>query len=278
MYTSQVRSLKDQERLLQSILETKNNIRTEREKQRIRNEKLNLQYAMLMNPITRQLEAVLPTTTTTTTTTPQQESEETPEEIEQLAPPPDREKTLYEQALQLTQHARGNDASSLLVDSQTINNIPYSVENGTSLVLHTPEGGPELVFHNIDEHVWQLLLTNDATGLPLRQTNNLPTQTLRKYRHIIQKLNVAYDPPVQKQRDLFSPRLKEAAAAGSGLVFPCDVPTLMRDLRVYAAEYRAGNRSIVNYIVPLAAEARRLGVSKKRLAFLADIPLTGVYN
>ena len=59
MYFATVNNAEDQEELLKSILETKNKIRTQRERKRLEKEKLNLKYGMLVNPITKQIESII---------------------------------------------------------------------------------------------------------------------------------------------------------------------------------------------------------------------------
>ena len=59
MFFATIQNAQDQEDLLQHILDTKNKIRTQREKKRLEKEKLNVKYGMLVNPITKHIESIM---------------------------------------------------------------------------------------------------------------------------------------------------------------------------------------------------------------------------
>ena len=70
-----------------------------------------------------------------------------------------------------------------------IHEMPYSVK-GNTLSVVTPTGVQ--TFEIKDDKTWQILLSKNPNELDfnLRQTNNLPIPALRKYRHIIDKLQI----------------------------------------------------------------------------------------
>ncbi len=311
MFFTHVNNIEDQTKLLSTILETKNNIRTQREKNRLQKEKLNLQYAMIADPINKQIQSVIKPLQDTTSQFQQDDDAETNDDHvsnnhvdlnneEAVLPIEDdkREAThtetlsSYDEALrQIKRNNFDNDGLiGLNKNKRTINDMPYEVD-GNTLNVHTPSGMKSFEIPNVK--TWQILLAKNPNQLAfkLRESNNLPIPALRQYRHIINKLQllekinndndgstptqISRKPKYQLIGGKIGGNIKsyKFAPRPQTQVIPSDPVGLLRKLRVLAAEYRSGNTNLINDIIPFTAEARRIGISEAKLKFLADIPL-----
>ncbi len=322
MFFTHVNNVEDQEKLLATIIETKNYIRTQREKNRLHKEKLNLQYAALADPINKQLQSVIkPLPDPAQAPIPlkiedqfiddaQQghSSDDVLNNDEKILPvdtntqesvPPAADLTSYEKALQKIKKTNfdSNAWAGLNHNEKMIHEMPYSVK-GNTLSVVTPTGVQ--TFEIKDDKTWQILLAKNPNELDfnLRQSNNLPIPALRKYRHIIDKLqilekiNEKNDPTTkmsQKYKLLQTPTTTMHHGTGGkikktrqhrfaprpmgGIVIPSDPVGLLRHLRVLVSEFKAGNTDLLREIIPFTQEARRIGISANKLNFLKGIPM-----
>ena len=129
-----------------------------------------------------------------------------------------------------------------------------------------------------DYNLWCLLLVFNPQKINLA-TENAYGQLLpfvKEYAHIIKRLGLLtrYQ-GITKSQKRIKYKLLKRLRVGSGFMFttrpptfihpdtvviPSDPAGLMKDLYLSLAEFRAGNTSMRNIVVPLAAEAKRMGI------------------
>lgn len=134
-----------------------------------------------------------------------------------------------------------------------------------------------------DYNLWCLLLVFNPQKINLA-TENAYGQLLpfvKEYAHIIKRLGLLtrYQGITKSQKRIKFKLLKRLRG-GSGFMFTTHPPTfihpdtvvipsdpagLMKDLYLSLAEFRAGNTSMRNIVVPLAAEAKRMGILPNNL-------------
>ena len=305
MYFATVNNAEDQEELLKSILETKNKIRTQRERKRLEKEKLNLKYGMLVNPITKQIESIIKPVKTDVTPTldlpteadppelnePTQEENVTATNSSEVLQPFNKESG-YQKALE-TIDEENQDEGYLGINPETnkINGMPFSVE-GDTLTVSTDNG--EVQIPKIKADTWKILLAKHPERLQnvaLRQkSSNLPSAALKQYISIAKRLDllnkteekIGDEAPEEivetnKYKILSKSRPKSYAPYTKNVeIIPSDKEGLLEKLNILAATYRAGKKEVLSSIVPMYQEARRLNIKPKELKFLEDIPLSQV--
>ena len=305
MYFANVNNVEDQEDLLKSILETKNKIRTQRERKRLEKEKLNLKYGMLVNPITKQIESIIKPVKTDVTPTVDLPTEADPPELNEPTQvenvtatnssevlQPFNKESGYQKALE-TIDEENHDEGYLGINPETnkINGMPFSAE-GDTLTVSTDNG--EVQIPKIKADTWKILLAKHPERLQnvaLRQKNsNLPSPALKQYISIAKRLDLlnrteerigdeAPEEIIQtnKYKILSKSRPKSYAPYAKNVeIIPSDKEGLLEKLKILAATYRAGKKEALSSIVPMYQEARRLGIKPKELKFLEDIPLSQV--
>ena len=305
MYFATVNNAEDQEELLKSILETKNKIRTQRERKRLEKEKLNLKYGMLVNPITKQIESIIKPVKTDVTPTldlpteadppelnePTQEENVTATNSSEVLQPFNKESG-YQKALE-TIDEENQDEGYLGINPETnkINGMPFSVE-GDTLTVSTDNG--EVQIPKIKADTWKILLAKHPERLQnvaLRQkSSNLPSAALKQYISIAKRLDllnkteekIGDEAPEEivetnKYKILSKSRPKSYAPYTKNVeIIPSDKEGLLEKLNILAATYRAGKKEVLSSIVPMYQEARRLNIKPKELKFLEDIPLSQI--
>ena len=302
MYFATVNNAEDQEELLKSILETKNKIRTQRERKRLEKEKLNLKYGMLVNPITKQIESIIKPVKTDVTPTLDLPTEADPPELneptqaENVTAPnssevlqPFNKESGYQKALE-TIDEENQDEGYLGINPETnkIHDMPFSVE-GDTLTVSTDKG--EVQIPKIKPDTWKILLAKHPERLQnvaLRQkSSNLPSAALKQYISIAKTLDLLNkteekEAPREilesnKYKILSKSRPKSYAPYAKNVeIIPSDKKGLLEKLNILAAEYRAGKEEALSSIVPMYEEARRIGIEPKDLKFLKNIPLSQV--
>ena len=334
MYFSQIHNLADQERLLTTILDTQNIIRRQREKKRLHKEKLTVQYGRLLDPLSKQLRSITvpvpskppPTVhpliaAATSPPSPPPEIEEqfiipdqheatlkeaTP--VEDVTPPTStsNSQTSTDYLDALTSIKKNNLDDGILGihhGSQMLHGMPFKVTDDNLLNIQTPTGLLSIKIPS--KEVWQILLAKNPNqlGIPLYQSNNLPTAALRNYRLIAKKLdlldrtredyfdNANHKTAIQRRKKYqllqhtgqdCSPckkpylvgSVKKCATKLISQAIPSDPEGLMHQLRIYASEYRSGNRLALNTLTPMVNEAKRIGIPSSKLAYLKGIPFT----
>ena len=300
MHFATVHNAEDQEELLKNILETKNKIRTQREKKRLEKEKLNLKYGMLINPITKQIESIIKKPVVPA---PEPESEPQPEP--ELNEPTEQEaitansssevlqpyeESGYQKALDSVGE-ENHDEGFLGIDpkTNTIHGMPFTVHKN-ELIVSTKNG--EVRIPNIKPNTWKILIAKhpDRLNVPLHQRNsNLPSAEVKQYRHIANTLDLLNRTNQKIDGDtapreivdsnkykILSKKAKSSSAAKNVEIIPSDPRNLLRKLTILAGEYRAGNEDVLSSITPMLQEARRIGIAEKDLKFLDGIPTTQV--
>ena len=201
MYFATVNNAEDQEELIKNILETKNKIRTQREKKRLEKEKLNVKYGMLVNPITKQIESIIkPEKTNVTLTEPVADPPELnePTQMEKVTAvnssevlQPLDEESGYQNALKtIDEENRDEGYLGINPESNEIQGMPFSVEGDTLKVL-TNNG--EVQIPNIKPDTWKILLAKhpERQNVALRQKGtNLPSAALKQYISIAKMLDL----------------------------------------------------------------------------------------
>ena len=291
MYFATVNNTEDQEELLKNILETKNKIRTQREKKRLEKEKLNLKYGMLMNPITKKIESIInkPPTLPTVVPEPEPESElHEPTQMESItADPQPLNKSEYQKALDSIEEENRDDGL-LGIDpkSNTIHGMPFTVD-GNTLTVTTKTG--EVRIPNVKPNTWKLLIAKNPDQLQnvaLRQGNShLPSAAVKQYRNIANTLDllnqtdqkIAENTALKEIEESNKYKMLSKSKTGKSIVIISSDPNgLLQQLSILAGEYRAGNKDLLSSITPMLQEARRIGIKPKQLKFLDDIPTTQI--
>ena len=291
MYFATVNNTEDQEELLKNILETKNKIRTQREKKRLEKEKLNLKYGMLMNPITKKIESIInkPPMLPTVVTEPEPESElHEPTQMESItADPQPLNKSEYQKALD-SMEEENRDDGLLGIDpkSNTIHGMPFTVD-GNTLTVTTKTG--EVRIPNVKPNTWKLLIAKNPDQLQnvaLRQGNShLPSAAVKQYRNIANTLDllnqtdqkIAENTALKEIEESNKYKMLSKSKTGKSIVIISSDPNgLLQQLSILAGEYRAGNKDLLSSITPMLQEARRIGIKPKQLRFLDDIPTTQI--
>ena len=189
---------------------------------------------------------------------------------------------LYRQALSLVpQKLRSDGVLGLDTESHTIGSYEYEVK-GDMLHCTTEDETDEVEFKIGTLDVWLILLVKNPNRIALKLKKGkeyLPF--VYEYKDIVDRLQLV---ETSKHFSGFNLRrkfkvLEELEHAGSGFLFtvqppaiksstvfiPSDRDGLMRQLYTALAELRAGNTSMQNVVVPLAAEAKRLGCLPQNL-------------
>ena len=210
MFFTTVNNLEDQEDLLQNILETKNRIRTQREKKRLEKEKLNVKYGMLMNPVTKHLESILkkpesikPPDPPVLPEEPKESELNEPTQLEEttasnssdiLQPITNEEEISdYQKALDSIEDENLDDHGLLGINPNTklIHDMPFSVD-GNDLLVTTKDG--DVRIPKIKPDTWKILLAKDPGQLNValyqKNTKALPSPAFRQYRNIVNKLDL----------------------------------------------------------------------------------------
>ena len=166
------------------------------------------------------------------------------------------------------------------IKTHTIGEYEYEIE-GNKLRCINENSDDEAVFEVDSLELWLLLLVKNPTRIELKlKTGKEYLPFVYEFKDIADRLQLV----ASSQHSLgFRFRrkykiLQDLEHAGNGFLFttrppvkpdtvvlPSDKAGLLRELYTAVAELRAGNTSMQNIVVPLAAEARRLGCLPKNL-------------
>ena len=299
-----INNIEQEERLLTEMLKLQSDIRRQREDDRLQNSTRREKYTKIFEPVTSTLQALKPSKTTPVTTpgTPPpsppspalitfdegKPETEKPENILDIREPGE----LYKKALSaVSRKARDDGELGLNPTSHTIGDYTYEVEDNVLKVFRiAEEGRDEKEFEIEDYDLWRLLLVLNPNKIQLKTVENgqlLPFVV--QYRKIAEELELLknYDQHVGSNKRV---KYKLLTHRGSGFLFSVRPPTLiapdtviipsdnvflMNSLYRALAEFRAGNSSMRNVVVPLAAEARRKKILPTHL--LSDDEETWVF-
>lgn len=279
-----ISNIAEEEGLLQEMLNLQSQIRAQREKDRIAKTSRSEKYTKMFEPVTKSLERlvtpILPATNDLVDLTdvipghvPLQLKEEK-DDFELMEPG-----ELYREALNSVPIRRRDDGMlGLNTEKHSIGDYIYEVEGNVLKVHHD---GEQKHFEIDDLELWKLLLVKNPQSIRLKlkdeQKQYLPF--VHEFKDIADQLNLVAS---SGHRTGFKNRVKYKMLMemrkGSGFLFsvqppvtpntvviPSDNLGLMRALYTALAELRAGNTSMRNIVVPLAAEAKRKRILPENL-------------
>ena len=278
-------------RLLQEMLQLQSQIRTQNEAKRRRNENRTEKYTKMFEPVTKSIAKLTahahPTANLLNLPNAQldepvlepvkiEPKEEPVKEEERFFDEPNNE--LFRQALALVpENLRDDGLLGLDINTHTIGSYTYEVQ-GNILQCVSEDGGDEASFEIDNLELWMLLIVKNPNkvALKLKQGKDY-SPFVYDFKDIADRLELVATSghfsgfKLRKKYKV----LEELHHAGSGFLFsvqppdtvvvPSDIEGLMTELYTALAELRAGNTSMVNMVVPLAAEAKRLGCLPENL-------------
>ena len=248
MYLTNICTIRDQQQLLKKIVETKAEIRTSRERKRLRDEKIDEKYGRIFDPITKSIKnisiptiptinippATVPTPVPSPVPSPATSPATSPASPVQQSPilPPSPEKSknenqLYTSALKNLKVSQRDNDGILGLDYKTglIGGMPFKIIKD-GLVVSTPQGDVTQKISN--EKVWRLLLVKNPNDLDfsLYTRNNTPAAHLVQFRQVAKKLNLLknaeekYFKTPSMRKGIMSRGKYNLLNAGSGLKRP----------------------------------------------------------
>ena len=278
------------------MLELQREIRLQRKIVRNRDSANRDKYTKLFEPVTKTLTSLKspPDATAATTATPataslisiDEKKEDVKKEEEPLVHLDDLEEIvgpgeLYTRALaEIPQRLRDDGKLGLDTKNHMIGDWTYNVAGDRLIVRNRDEEDSTIID---DYNVWCLLLTFNPkkTRLETQDEDGQLLPFVRKYAYVVDRLGLMarYESLATGQKRVKYNLLKRVHE-GSGFLFttrpptvihpdtvvvPSDPAGLMEAIALALAEFRAGNTSMRNVVVPLAAEAKRMGILPKNL-------------
>ena len=278
------------------MLELQREIRLQRKIVRNRDSANRDKYTKLFEPVTKTLTSLKspPDATAATTATPataslisiDEKKEDVKKEEEPLVHLDDLEEIvgpgeLYTRALaEIPQRLRDDGKLGLDTKNHMIGDWTYNVAGDRLIVRNREEEDSTIID---DYNVWCLLLTFNPkkTRLETQDEDGQLLPFVRKYAYVVDRLGLMarYERLATGQKRV-KYNLLRRVHEGSGFLFttrpptvihpdtvvvPSDPAGLMEAIALALAEFRAGNTSMRNVVVPLAAEAKRMGILPKNL-------------
>ena len=279
-----IKDIEDQEQMLEEILSLQSDIRSQREKKRRLNTAQHEKYTRIFEPVTKSIAKLAPQPApqpAPAQAPPSQPKVKVKEEEDDLKFFDEPNNELFRQALyEVPENLRSDGVLGLDTETHTIGDYEYQVE-GDKLHCTNENSDDEAVFKVDSLELWMLLLVKNPTRIQLKlKTGKEYLPFVYEFKDIADRLELV---ATSQHFSGFRFRrkykiLQELEHAGSGFLFttrppvkpdtvvvPSDKAGLLRDLYTAVAELRAGNTSMQNIVVPLAAEARRLGCLPKNL-------------
>ena len=282
MEYQKIKDIADQERMLEEMLSLRSQIRSQREKKRRLNTTQHEKYTKIFEPVTSTIAKLAPPQPA-----PQpapehahpQPDQEVKEEDEKFYDEPNNE--LFRQALyEVPEKLRSDGVLGLDITTHTIGDYEYEIE-GNKLRCVNEDSDDEAVFEINSLELWMLLLVKNPTRIQLKlKTGKEYLPFVYEFKDIADRLQLIatshhfFGFHLRKKYKI----LEELEHAGGGFLFTARPPVrhetvvvssdkvgLLRKLYTAVAELRAGNTSMQNIVVPLAAEARRLGCLPRNL-------------
>ena len=233
----------------------------------------------MFEPVTKTLQTLSPAVTVPTTTPTANliqidDVKEEPfhlDDLDEIEAPGE----LYTQALaEIPERLRDDGKLGLNTENHTIGDWNYEVA-GDKLIVRKGDEEDEILVDDYD--TWRLLLVFNPKKIHME--TDLPF--VREYARIVNRLDLV------ERYERLSSRMKrnkykllKKMHEGSGFLFttrsptlihpdtvvvPSDPEGLMNALNLALAEFRAGNISMRNVVVPLAAEASRMDILPRNL-------------
>ena len=276
-----IKDIEDQEQMLEEILSLQAEIRSQREKKRRLNTSQHEKYTRIFEPVTSTIAKLAPQPAPQPAQAPPQPKQEIKEEEEDVKFFDEPNNDLFRQALyEVPENLRSDGVLGLDIKTHTIGEYEYEIE-GNKLRCINENSDDEAVFEVDSLELWLLLLVKNPTRIELKlKTGKEYLPFVYEFKDIADRLQLV----ASSQHSLgFRFRrkykiLQDLEHAGNGFLFttrppvkpdtvvlPSDKAGLLRELYTAVAELRAGNTSMQNIVVPLAAEARRLGCLPKNL-------------
>ena len=276
-----IKDIEDQEQMLEEILSLQGEIRSQREKKRRLNTSQHEKYTRIFEPVTSTIAKLAPQPAPQPAQVPPQPKQEIKEEEEDVKFFDEPNNDLFRQALyEVSENLRSDGVLGLDIKTHTIGEYEYEIE-GNKLRCINENSDDEAVFEVDSLELWLLLLVKNPTRIELKlKTGKEYLPFVYEFKDIADRLQLV----ASSQHSLgFRFRrkykiLQDLEHAGNGFLFttrppvkpdtvvlPSDKAGLLRELYTAVAELRAGNTSMQNIVVPLAAEARRLGCLPKNL-------------
>ena len=269
--------------MLEEILSLQSDIRSQREKKRRLNTAQHEKYTRIFEPVTKSIAklAPQPAPQPAPAQAPPQPKVKVKEEDEDVKFFDEPNNELFRQALyEVPENLRSDGVLGLDIATHTIGDYEYQVE-ANQLRCYDETSDDEAVFKVDSLDLWMLLLVKNPTRIQLKlKTRKEYLPFVYEFKDIADRLELV---ATSQRLSGFRFRkkykiLEELEHAGSGFLFttrppvkpdtvvvPSDKAGLLRELYTAVAELRAGNTSMQNIVVPLAAEARRLGCLPKNL-------------
>ena len=276
-----IKDIEDEEQMLEEILSLQSEIRSQREKKRRLNTSQHEKYTRIFEPVTSTIAKLAPQPAPQPAQAPPLPKQEIKEEEEDEKFFDEPNNDLFRQALyEVPENLRSDGVLGLDTITHTIGEYEYEIE-GNKLRCTNENSDDEAVFEIDSLELWLLLLVKNPTRIELKlKTGKEYLPFVYEFKDIADRLQL-----VATSQHFLGFRfrkkykiLQDLEHAGSGFLFttrppvkpdtvvvPSDKAGLLRELYTAVAELRAGNTSMQNIVVPLAAEARRLGCLPKNL-------------
>ena len=296
--------LTEQIRMMEEMLYLQSNIRTKREKERAVKALRTEKYTSMLEPVTKSLERLKPVPSPPVPVPVSEVKEEknlidfslpAAADVKAEEEQDDENSGIYHAVLNSIHDNQLDDGVfGLNVEDHSIGDYNYRVRNDI-LEVYTND---QILRYPIKDNInlWKLLLAKTPNGIKLRvKVGGKYIKFVEDYKKIVDELDLVnaafqnYDNSSVTKRAkyrlirniektgsgfMFSvrpPPFAAAAAAGkhrikpSTIVIPSDKKGLLRELVKAVAEFRAGNKSMRNLIVPLAQEAKRKRILPRNL-------------
>lgn len=275
------RVISKRENQLKQILKLQSGIRKQREQRRRVNTSQNERYTRMFEPVTSSIKKLMPHENILDQAVPQTAAPLLNPDIKEDKFYEEPNNDIYRQALtEVPENLRSDGILGLNTWTHSIGEYEYEVKGD---ILHCVSAdGLDSVEFKIDSlNLWMLLLVKNPTRIELKlKVGKEYHPFVYDFKDIVDRLGLA-----ESGRHTIGYNLRKKAKAladlekaGSGFLFtsappnlvkpntviiPSDKAGLMHELYTALAELRAGNTSMQNIVVPLAAEARRLGCLPK---------------
>ena len=283
--------VKRKQTLLEELLQVQKQIRMQREKVMQNDRNNRKKYTKIFEPLTESIQKLKtePQPITTTNSTPlvdfeeevKKDDGEEPENFLDDLNEIDEPGYLYTQALQeVPRGLRDDGMLGLNTNNHTIGDWMFEVA-GNHLLCR--KGVEAVSFEVTDLNLWCLLLVFNPKQINLSTVTSrgMLLPYVRKYAEIAIRLELRerYE-RISRTRNRVKYKLIRNIRLGKGFLFtskrptlihpdtviiPSDSKGLLKNLLLAVSEFRAGNTSMRNIIVPLAAEAERKNILPKDL-------------
>ena len=269
------------ENQLAQILKIQSEIRKQREKRRRITTSQNQKYSQIFQPVTNSIKKLLPTENILDQPVPQPDAPLLNPEVKEEKFYEEPNNDVYRQALiEVPENLRSDGVLGLNTWTHTIGEYEYEVK-GNNLHCVSLDGLDNVEFKIDNLNLWMLLLVKNPSRIQLKlKVGKEYEPYVYDFKDIVERLGLEdfgrhnYGYHFRKKVKI----LADLEKAGSGflftstppiksdtLVIPSDKAGLLHELYTALAELRSGNTSMQNIVVPLAAEAQRLGCLPKNL-------------